>query len=117
MVKQMFMSVNVVGVDTLREKDGLAFSSRNIYLSKEERQEALKISASLYQAGRMIGKNILDTKQIVEKMREILEPLEISYVEVLNRDFELIRHVEISNTIILVEAKVGSTRLLDNIWL
>jgi len=117
MVKQMFMSVNVVGVDTLREKDGLAFSSRNIYLSKEERQEALKISASLYQASRMIGKNILDTKQIVEKMREILEPLEISYVEVLNRDFELIRHVEISNTIILVEAKVGSTRLLDNIWL
>ena len=117
MVKQMFMSVNIVAVDTARESGGLAMSSRNVYLSKEERKEALKISASLYQAGKMISKNILDTNTIITSMREILEPLEISYVEILNRDFELVRHVEIGNTVILVEAKAGETRLLDNIWL
>lgn len=117
MAKQMFMNVNIVPVETVRESDGLALSSRNIYLSKEERKEALKISASLYQAGKMISQNILHTKVIINKMRETLEPLEVSYVEILNRDFEFVRHVEIGNSVILVEAKVGTTRLLDNLWL
>jgi len=117
MVKQFFMSVNIVAVDTVRESDGLALSSRNIYLNKNERKEALKISASLYLAGKMVSKNLLDSKEIIKEMRAILEPLEISYVEILSRDFEKLLYVEIGNTIILVEAKVGTTRLLDNIWL
>jgi pantoate--beta-alanine ligase len=117
MVKQLFMSVEIVPVDTVRESDGLALSSRNAYLSSQERKEALKISASLHTAGMMVSKNILDSKEIVSKMREVLHPLEIFYVEVLNRDFEQISHVEIGNTVILVEVKVGTTRLLDNIWL
>lgn len=117
MVKQFFMGVNVVAVDTMREKDGLAMSSRNVYLSQDERKEALKISASLYMAGKMVSKNILDTTEIINNMRAILEPLEVSYVEIVNRDFEKLWHVELGNTIILVEAKVGTTRLLDNIWL
>ncbi|MCW8894715.1 pantoate--beta-alanine ligase [Sulfurimonas sp.] len=117
MVKQLFMSVEIVAVDTVRESGGLALSSRNAYLSVHERQEALKISASLHSASMMVSKKILDSKEIVKKMREILSPLEIFYVEVLNRDFEQISHVEIGNTVILVEVKVGTTRLLDNIWL
>ncbi len=117
MAKQFFMRVNIVAVDTVRESDGLALSSRNVYLTHEQRKEALKISASLYLAGKMVSKNILDTKEIIKGMREMLEPLEISYVEILSRDFEKLWHVELGNTIILVEAKVGSTRLLDNIWL
>ncbi|MCX6052569.1 MAG: pantoate--beta-alanine ligase [Campylobacterales bacterium] len=116
-VKQFFMSVTIVAVDTMREKDGLAMSSRNVYLSQEERKEALKISASLYLAGKMVSKNILDAQEIIKNMRATLAPLEISYVEIVNRDFEKVWHVEIGNTIILVEAKVGTTRLLDNIWL
>jgi len=50
-------------------------------------------------------------------MKSILLPLEIGYIEILNRDFEVIQEVELGNTIILVEALVGDTRLLDNIWL
>lgn len=117
MVQQMFMDVNVIPVDTVREKDGLALSSRNAYLTPKERQEALKISASLYLAGKMVSKNILATKEILHAMKETLKPLEISYVAIVNRDFEYIEKVEIGNSIILVEAKVGTTRLLDNIWL
>lgn len=116
MVRQLFMSVEIVAVDTVREKDGLALSSRNAYLTQDERKEALKVSASLHSAGIMISKNILDSKEIVKSMKEVLYPLEIFYVEVLNRDFEQISHVEIGNTVILVEVKVGDTRLLDNIW-
>ena len=117
MVKQLFMSVNIVAVDTVREGDGLALSSRNIYLNKEQRKEALKISSSLYLASKLVSKNILDTRVIIEKMLEELKPLEISYVEIVNREFELLKHVEIGNSIVLVEVKVGDTRLLDNIWI
>jgi len=117
MVKQLFMSVEIVPVDTVREADGLALSSRNIYLSEFDRKEALKISASLRLCSVMVSKNILDTKEILESMRETLYPLEIAYVEILNRDFKKIEQVEIGNSIVLVEAISGETRLLDNIWL
>ena len=117
MVKQLFMDVNIVPVDTLRESDGLAMSSRNVYLSKDERKEALKISASLYLASKMISNKTLETKLIKQKMREKLKPLDVVYVEILNKEFELLSHVDIGKTIILVEVKVGSTRLIDNMWL
>ena len=117
MVKQLFMSVNIVAVETVRESDGLALSSRNIYLNEYERKEALKISASLYVAAKMVHKNILDSQDIIENMRETLYPLEIEYVEILNRDFQRIKNIELGNTVILVEAISGKTRLLDNIWL
>ena len=117
MVKQLFLDVEIVPVDTLRAKDGLALSSRNIYLSDAERKEALKISSSLFLASNMIAKNITDTQTIKEAMRETLAPLEISYVDILNYSFEFLDSVELKNTVILVEAKVGNTRLLDNIWL
>ena len=117
MVKQFFMSVEIVPVDIVRDSDGLALSSRNIYLSKEERQEALKIPKSLYTASQLIGKNILSTQKITAEMMKVLAPLEIEYLEILSRDFEVLKEVEMGNTIILVEVIVGNTRLLDNIWL
>ncbi len=117
MVKQLFMDLTVVPVDTVRDSDGLAKSSRNVYLSKEERIKALLISKSLHEASKMVGKGTLEVAQIRSKMVEILAPLEVAYVEVLRRDFTVLEDVEIGNSLILVEAVVGKTRLLDNIWL
>ena len=117
MVKQLFMNVNIVAIDTKRESDGLAMSSRNVYLSKDERVEALKISKSLQVAFGMVNSGHLETKEIIKKMKDMLSGLEIFYVAIVNRDFEQINTIEIRNTIILVEVKVGTTRLLDNIWL
>ena len=117
MVKQLFMNTNIIAMDTIRESDGLAMSSRNVYLSKRERLEALKISRSLQVAFGMVNSGTTDTKTIENKMREILQGLEIFYVAIVNRDFEQIQTIAIGNTIVLVEVKVGTTRLLDNIWL
>ena len=117
MVKDYFMDVTIIAVDTLRDSDGLALSSRNIYLSKEEREEALKIPKSLYKASALVTQGILDVQVIESQMYAILAPLEIGYVAILSRNFQVIEKVEIGNTIILVEVVIGGTRLLDNMWL
>jgi pantoate--beta-alanine ligase len=116
MVQQLFMSVEIVPVDTVRESDGLALSSRNVYLDDAQRKQALKISESLRVASSLISKNILDTKTIKDEMLKVLDGLEIFYVEILSRDFKETSHVEVGNCVILVEVMVGRTRLLDNIW-
>jgi pantoate--beta-alanine ligase len=117
MVKNLFIDVNVVGVDTVRENDGLALSSRNIYLSADERKEALKIAQSLKIASELIIQSVLNSNMIKSKMREILAPLHVEHIAIIDRDFNAIERIEKGNTIILVEAVVGTTRLLDNIWI
>ncbi len=68
MVKQFFMNVEIVGVDTVRESDGLALSSRNVYLSTKERKEALKISSTRQTAAKMISKDIVNVDEIIKKI-------------------------------------------------
>lgn len=116
MAKQMFLDVQIRAVDTLRDKDGLAHSSRNSYLSANQRELALNIPRSLRAATSMIIEKKLDSAKIIDKIREILTPLEVVYVAVVDREFNPLNKVELSNTIILIEALVGRTRLLDNIW-
>ena len=117
MVANLFMDVEIVPMDTVREKDGLAMSSRNAYLNAHERANALNIIKSLRVATQMVMRQECSSEEIRVAMLEILSPLEVEYVTIVNRVFEPIEKVEIGNTIILVEAISGSTRLLDNIWI
>jgi len=117
MVANLFMDVEIVPMDTVREKDGLAMSSRNIYLDEIEREEALNIIKSLRIATQMIMRKECTSQEINEAMLEVLNPLVVEYVTIVNRAFKPITKVEIGNTIILVEAMSGNTRLLDNIWI
>jgi len=117
MVEHFFMDVQIVPIDTVREDDGLALSSRNVYLSAVQRQEALKISMSLKRASKFVMQGIFESERILLEMYAVLEPLEVEHIAIVNRAFEPLKVVEIGNTIIVVEAVVGSTRLLDNIWI
>lgn len=117
MVKNFYMDVNIVPCDIIREPDGLAMSSRNVYLSDEERKKALLISKSLKRAGKLVMQGNLDVKLIKKEMEEILKPLNVEYIEIVNRNFDKIEKIELENSIVLVAAKVGSTRLIDNIWI
>jgi pantoate--beta-alanine ligase len=117
MVTNLFMNVEIVAMDTVREKDGLAMSSRNAYMNEQERTEALYIVKSLRVATQMVMKGALDIAKIKDEMLHVLKPLEVVYVTIVNRSFEPIDKVEIGNTIILIEAISGTTRLLDNIWI
>jgi len=117
MVKNLFLSVNIIECEIIRESDGLAMSSRNVYLSKNERTEALKISKSLKNAAKMIGQNELTVSTIIQNMKDIMIDMDIEYISIVDRDFKQINTVKIGNTIILVAVKVGTPRLIDNLWL
>ncbi|MCL4432661.1 MAG: pantoate--beta-alanine ligase [Epsilonproteobacteria bacterium] len=117
MVENYFMNVEIIAVDTVRESDGLALSSRNVYLSQEERIDALKLSASLKKATHLVMQGVIETKAISNAMMGILQPLKVEYVAIVNRRFEAIPEVIIGDTIVLIAARVGSTRLIDNVWM
>ncbi len=117
MVKNLFLPINIIECDIIREADGLAMSSRNIYLSIEERKEALAISKSLNMTIIAVTKGERDAEVIKTKMKEIMSNLDIEYIAIVNRNFEEIQTIEVKNTIILIACKVGNTRLIDNMWI
>ena len=117
MVKDLFLSINIVPCEIIREDDGLALSSRNIYLDSTQRTDALLISKSLYMAGSLISKGERNTNIVKAKIYEIMQTLDIEYVAIVDREFNEIKTIEAKNTIILVVVRFGNTRLLDNIWL
>lgn len=117
MVHDLFLSVNIIACEIIRESDGLALSSRNIYLSEFQRKEALKISKSLKKAAKLVGSKINDVRLIKKEMKVIMNTLDIEYIAFVNKKFEEIKIIEKNNTIILIVARFGNTRLLDNLWL
>ncbi|WP_310225184.1 pantoate--beta-alanine ligase [Paenibacillus qinlingensis] len=125
MVRDLNIPVEIVPCPTLREKDGLAMSSRNVYLSQEERQQALVLSQSLQKAKAFIESQPLDsyTSQEVEALvRAHIQtaPLAvIDYAEVLSYPtLEPFEHSHsISTLIIALAVKFGKTRLIDNLIL
>jgi pantoate--beta-alanine ligase len=117
MVRNYFINVEIIPCDIVRDADGLALSSRNVYLSKEERQKALSLSRSLKKATELVMKQELNVQKIKAEMIEVLAEVDVEYVALVNRQFKAIEEVEIGNTIILVAAGVGKTRLIDNLWI
>ncbi|NLK67025.1 MAG: pantoate--beta-alanine ligase [Campylobacteraceae bacterium] len=117
MVESFFMNIEIVPCETVREPDGLAFSSRNSYLNEEDKLNALKISRSLLKASNLIKKGELSSKEVIAEMKPILEPLQVDYIAIVDRNFKELQQAELKNTIILVAAYVNKTRLIDNIWI
>ena len=119
MVKNFYLDINIVACDIVRESDGLAMSSRNVYLEKPQRELALHISKALKFAAKSIGANKTDSTIIIEEMRNYLssyKELDVEYITIVDREFNQIDTVQIKNSIILIAVKIGNTRLIDNIW-
>ena len=118
MVKHYFMEVEIVPCEIVRDSLGLALSSRNIYLNKDEKQRALSLSRALKSATKMIMAGELESEIIKKEMLCVLKQSDtIEYVAIVTREFTPLKRVEIGNTIILVAAQVGLPRLIDNIWI
>jgi pantothenate synthetase (EC 6.3.2.1) len=119
MVKDLNFPVNIVGCPVVREPDGLAMSSRNKYLSDEERESALYISKALFEAKRMFEDGITDPNLIKEKVRQIISQAkhlkEIQYVEIVDSNtLKPVDKVKKSD-VLAVAVYIGNTRLIDNI--
>ncbi|MDP8259312.1 MAG: pantoate--beta-alanine ligase [Candidatus Aadella gelida] len=117
MVKDLDLSVDVRIMPIVREEDGLAMSSRNVYLSQEERTQALNIFRSLKSAKELASSGEKETKNLKSSIKEILEEqkdIRIDYVEILDTEkFEPINKVE-KKALVAVAVFVGKTRLIDN---
>ncbi len=118
MVKNYFMDVEIVPCEIVRDDNGLALSSRNIYLDADEKQRALALSRSLKRATKLVMAGELNVEAIKKVMINVLEEVdEVEYVEIVDREFNALKEVVIGNTIILVAAWVGKPRLIDNLWI
>ncbi len=117
MVRTYFLDTQIVPCEIVRDEKGLALSSRNAYLSDEEKVRALALSRALRLGGERIASGERDARKIEATMYEALKETDkIEYAVAVDRDFRAIDEIEIGNTILLVAAWVGKTRLIDNVW-
>lgn len=117
MVKDLNMDVEVKGCPIVREEDGLAKSSRNTYLSEEERQAALVLSKSIFLGQKMAQEGETSASLILDSMRELIEsePLaKIDYVKMV--DLLTMQQVESTEggVLVAIAVYIGKTRLIDN---
>ncbi|MFC1635241.1 pantoate--beta-alanine ligase [Planctomycetota bacterium] len=118
MAADLNMPLEIVVCPTVREPSGLAISSRNQYLSDQEKKDAVTIYTSLQECRRMIEAGVTDARQIMTRMREILQrvpSIEIEYVSIV--DAQTLEGIEVitGKILIAVAVKIGPARLIDNI--
>ncbi len=117
-VRDLDMPVRITVCPTMREADGLAMSSRNSYLSPAERTVAPAIYKALCHAGQMINDGERSASKINSKIKKLISDgtnASIVYVSCVGLDeFKIVRRIK-GNALIAVAARIGKTRLIDNI--
>jgi pantoate--beta-alanine ligase len=120
MVRDLDVPVEIVPLDTVREPDGLAMSSRNAYLSPSERQAALVLWNALSLAREMWTRGARDAEAFRRRMRELIEEEEaarIDYVSVADPATLLeVKRIQ-GPVLVSLAVRIGKTRLIDNITL
>ena len=122
MVNDLKYTIEVVICTIIREPDGLAMSSRNIFLSPQEREKALLLNKSLREAEEIIIAGERNTAAIVKRINNNFikeRSIHLNYIRVVNAEtFKEVYKLETGKEYYcLIAAKVGSTRLIDNILL
>ena len=119
MVKKLGINIQLIRCPIIRENDGLAMSSRNVYLSKEDRQNALSLFSSLTRAKEEFGH--LSIPQVKKNAMDYLSNavgIKVEYFEFYDiNTFEPASSKQAENVIALVAARVGNIRIIDNMIL
>ncbi len=116
LVKDLLLDIEIAPCEIVRDSDHLALSSRNVYLNATQRKQALAIPKALENIQQAIDKGEKACEKLKRLGLEILENLEVDYLEFCNHKLEPLKTIEPANTLVLVAARVGKTRLLDNLW-
>jgi pantoate--beta-alanine ligase len=118
LVKDLDFNIDIIGVETVRDNDGLATSSRNIYLDTDEREEACFIYKSLCKAERLLKDGLKNSDQIKKAMHEVLDKkdlIKIQYIEIVDPDnLETVENID-GSALVAIAAFVGKARLIDNL--
>ena len=122
MVKDLNFDIKIHVCPIVRESDGLAMSSRNIYLSAKERSDALVLSRALNLASKMVKIGELNPAKIIIEMEKIISSVDNSkpdYVRIVNADtFEESKNLKKGGKYyFLIACRIGRTRLIDNVLL
>ncbi len=118
MVADLHMPLKIQVCPTVREDDGLAVSSRNKYLTPQERKDAPLLYESLQKAKQLIQAGTTDAEKIITEMKKILsrsEVLQPEYIEIVNAETLQPINPVIGPALIALAARLGSARLIDNI--
>ncbi len=120
MVKDLKFNTRIVVCPIVREKDGLAMSSRNVYLSEQERKDALVLSKSLKQAKEQILSGETSSAKILSGMKKLINSAgssDLDYVSIVQANSFRKENKLINGKkyYILVACKIGKTRLIDNL--
>lgn len=117
MTADLDWDIEIVGHPIVREADGLAMSSRNVYLAVEERQAARGLSRALRHACRRASEGLADVTELLREVREILNAapgIAVEYVECVD-ETTLVPSTRLAPGVVLaIAARVGTTRLIDN---
>ena len=118
MVADLNIPLEIVICPTVREANGLAVSSRNKYLTRQQKKDATCIYKSLQKCKQMVDADIKDTQKIVTEMRKILQSvpsIEIEYVSIV--DAETLANIDriAGKVLAAVAVRIGPARLIDNI--
>jgi len=120
MVADLNMPLEIVVCPTVRESNGLAVSSRNKYLSDQQKKDAANIYKALRECRRMIDTGVKDASEIITEMRKILQQvpsMEIEYISIADADtLENIDHIS-GKVLAAIAVRIGRARLIDNILL
>lgn len=118
MVKDLFLPIEIVPCPIQRDNDGLALSSRNIYLSAVDRERALCIPRTIMRIKDEIQKGQTEVAYLRTLALEGLERADrIFYADFYNHSLENVTQIVSGDSIFLVAVKIGQTRLLDNLWI
>ena len=119
MVADLWLPVEIVVTPTLREPDGLAMSSRNKYLSEEQRAEAAKIYGALREGKRLVDEGIRSPDRVLAEITHVLAQsrrIRLIYVTMVDRDtFAPVREVVVGKCLIAVAVWLNDIRLIDNV--
>ena len=118
MVEDLNFDIKIIPCPIVREESGLAISSRNQYLTDEEKKEAQTLSKALFTIKKCVEQGIIVTQDLFDAGVSVLsKQAELEYLNFIDYDkFEKVDTIR-NNTLVAICAKIGSTRLIDNIIL